>query len=146
MLSSEIGQHVVQAFHPADENIEEALVRRGAGVINSRAPVACRKDDRPVPFSYTCKCNEKGKFVGLDVKMRTKANDQLHGYYEPCCVALTDKQKKLLHKYLITGFPSNADEAKKYGIEKGKNILGQYVNDVKSAAIGDGRAFIGLKD
>jgi len=84
---------------------------------------------RPIPYSFQGQCPESRQYIDA---IGVLGND---GLYYPCCSAKTKKSEEDYKNYLIEGFPKNATEARKYGVNS--------IEDTKSGILVPGSLNIG---
>ena len=70
----------------------------------------CRPENRPKPYSFDGECPENTQYINPIGEL---SND---GNYYPCCSKKTGTSEQDYNKYLLTGFPMDKKQEKKYGV------------------------------
>jgi hypothetical protein len=128
--------------------VTQSLVKPKEGIDNmydGKQPQACQNHEgyelRPVPFSFTGKCQIPGYYVAPRGKKRPD------GRYEPCCYQLKKSgkdSKKRFHNMLINGYPDpEATALYNENIPDPDNLSAVFVPGTDRL---ESRRFKGLKD
>ena len=72
---------------------------------------------RPAPYSWSGTCPDPNYQY-----LKPEGVQDKDGLWYPCCETKTKESVERMKQYLITGFPRDAAEAKKYGIVNGQDL------------------------